>query len=184
MKILSKVRKKLISFYNIVSGQFKKIREILCNSLTLKIKQSNNPQLTKLMETEMTFKELKEKEFELIKTRMDLIAKQSSILYSKTEYGREYTEKDYNDISDKIYQIDDLLKGIKFKISEVGFKYEYAIQILVPNNFNELQLWSSIKTIILEKNYPTIFSDDDLTEFMTLIKIDVGESVKTIRKVL
>jgi len=35
------------------------------------------------METPMTFKELKEKEFDLLEKRQNLVAKQSAIRYSK-----------------------------------------------------------------------------------------------------
>jgi hypothetical protein len=62
--------------YTTVSGKFRKARQVLWNLLSLKNKrQSNNPQLTKLMEEKLTFKELKQREFELKEEKLMLNAK-------------------------------------------------------------------------------------------------------------
>lgn len=144
---------------------------------------SNNPKLTKLMNEKMTFKQLKDKEIELEKQQLYLIAKQSSIRFSKQHYNKEFSEKDYNEISDKIYQIDDLINGIKTKISEVGFKYEYIVERELPKSDGGCEIWIDKKTIILGKEYPEKLSGDDLVEFMISINIKTGESVKTIRRI-
>jgi hypothetical protein len=157
--------------YHLVGGQ-----------LSQKKRQtSNNPKLTKLMNEKMTFKQLKDKEVELEKQRLDLIAKQSSIRFSKQLYNKEFSEKDYNEISDEIYQIDDLIKGIKAKISEVGFEYEYVVERELPKSDGGSEIWVDRKTIILGKEYPEKLSSDDLIEFMISINIKTGEFIKSIR---
>ena len=61
------------------------------------------------MNEKMTFKELKDKEVQLRSQRLDLIAKQSSIKFSKLLYNIDFSKTEFDKISDEIYQIDDLI---------------------------------------------------------------------------
>ena len=74
-KLQEKIKNIKTFFYSIVGGQFKKAVQKLRNLLTLKneYQSSNNPQLTKLMETKMSFKELVKEKNELIETIKSLI---------------------------------------------------------------------------------------------------------------
>lgn len=135
------------------------------------------------MNEDLTFKQLKNKEFELNKQRLELTAKRSSMNLSKRWYKEDYNQEEYDRISDEIYQIDDLLIGIKSKIRQVGFKYEYVIETQLPNADGETQLWRTIKTIILEKNYDIPLNNNDLIEFIISINKKTEEDLIYIRKV-
>lgn len=102
---------------------------------------------------------------------------------SKRWYKEDYNQEEYDRISDEIYQIDDLLIGIKSKIRQVGFKYEYVIETQLPNADGETQLWRTIKTIILEKNYDIPLNNNDLIEFIISINKKTEEDLIYIRKV-
>lgn len=142
---------------------------------------TSNPQLTKLMETPMTFKELKEKEFDLLEKRQNLIAKQSAIRYSKMLINKDVDYVEIDKLSDEIYQINDLLNGISTKIRDVGFEYELLIEKALPKSTGGEETWAYTKTIITEKKYPDILDIDDLAELMILSGTIETETLKRVR---
>ena len=144
---------------------------------------SNNPKLTELMSRKMSFRELKEEEFELNRRRLELTAKQSSLDLTKRWYKEDYSQVEYNNLSDEIYRTDDSLVGIKTKLREMGFEYEYMVQSSLPNNHDEFQIWTSRRTIILEKDYPLPLSKEDLIEFLIQVNMRNNEELVNIRKI-
>jgi hypothetical protein len=154
-----------------VGGQFKKRQK------------SNNPKLTELMNEDLTFKQLKDREFKLKKQRLELTAKQSSMNLSKRWYKEDYNQEEFDKLSNEIYQIDDLMIGIKSKIREKGFEYEYVIQERLPTTDGEIQIWNYIWTIILEKNYLIPLKNDDLIEFIISINKKKDDELISVRKI-
>lgn len=132
------------------------------------------------MKTELTFKELKAEKIKLLTDKNLLTAKQSMIRHSKSLFNREIDSIELNKINDKIYIIDDLLTGIEAKICDVGFTYECHIKEKLPNG-NDYEIWSTYKTIILEKKYPDILSNDDLIEFMVELNLRKDSHLDKIR---
>ncbi len=166
------LRNPALRLYMTVGGQFKKRQT------------SNNPKLTELMNEELTFKQLKDREFELNKQRLELTAKRSSMNLSKRWYKEEYNQEEYDKLSDEIYQIDDLLIGIKSKIRQVGFEYEYILQERLPTIDGEIQLWNSTRTIILEKSYQMPLKNNDLIEFIISIDKKKDDELLSVRKIM
>ena len=164
--IWRKAKQHISSF---VCGQFKKRQT------------SNNPKLTELMNEELTFKQLKDREFGLNKQRLELTAKRSSMNLSKRWYKEEYNQEEYDKLSDEICQIDDLLIGIKSKIRQVGFEYEYILQERLDG---EIQLWNSTRTIILEKSYQMPLKNNDLIEFIISIDKKKDDELLSVRKIM
>ena len=166
-----------------------KLSEKLSNKWWWKVKfkkkktYTNNPLLRKLMETPMTFKELKEKEFILLEKRQNLIAKQSAIRYSKMLINKDFDYVEIDKLSDEIYQINDLLNGISTKIRDVGFEYELLIEKALPKSTGGEEIWVYTKTIITEKKYSENLDVDDLIELMILSGTIEGETVKRVRLV-
>ena len=172
---------------NLINSILSNLRKYLVLAVSLIKREqtkTNNPQLSKLIKLRMTYKEIKAKELELLTQKMDLTAKLSSIKYSKFINGREFNETDTNKLRDEIYQIDDLLKGIKFKISEVGFEYEYIVEKVLPKSDGTKEIWVDRQSVILEKKYNLeSLSEDDSVELMFLIKVGVNDNLKNIRLV-
>ena len=182
----------LKKFWHSIATQF--IPQKLCASVKNKIKTfverferkplNNNPQLTKLMKTDLSFKELQKLKDEYILKIKLLRSEIGSLQYSKMLYGKEPDKNKINQLNNEIYQTQDLLTGIEAKIAEIGFKYEYKIKKELPLSSGGIEIWESIETIILEKNYNEPFTSNDLIEFMTQINIKSGEVVICIRKIL
>ena len=133
------------------------------------------------METPMTFKELKEKEFDLLEKRQNLVAKQSAIRYSKMLTNKQVDYNEIDKLSDEIYQINDLLNGISTKIRDVGFEYELLIEKALPKSTGGEEIWVYTKTIITEKKYPDNLNVDDLVELMVLSGTIESETLKRVR---
>lgn len=91
---------------------FQHIWKLFIGFLSKKKIHSNNPQLSRLMESNLSFKELEIKRKKLINKKLKLCAELNAFKYNKMERGIDYNILDFNEKNDKISQINSLLKGI------------------------------------------------------------------------
>lgn len=131
---------------------FQHIWKLFIGFLSKKKIHSNNPQLSRLMESNLSFKELEIKRKKLINKKLKLCAELNAFKYNKMERGIDYNILDFNEKNDKISQINSLLKGIEVKLRKIGYVYEYIKEIVAKNEFNEKILLKNRCEIILEKN--------------------------------
>ena len=115
---------------------------------------TNNPKLTKLMETNMTFKELKE---EKIRLRSEKLEIDSTISYIKSMTPKDKEKDIYLEMKTRSNIISDLLVGIETKIRQTTNTYELLItkQVSGYSKFDD-------KITFEETHY--LYSDKDIEE--------------------
>ena len=141
---------------------------------------SNNPQLTKLMEKIITFKELESRRNELNKERLLLKAEIGAIKLKKI-WDKNYSVSniDYdklNPLHDKLAINNDLNIGVTEKLREIGFEYEIVLK-------NYLGEFVRTENVILEKNYNNSFTESDVVEILQNIEIVEGLDYDNIRQI-
>ena len=141
---------------------------------------SNNPQLTRLMEKIMTFKELESRRNDLNKERVLLNAEIGAIKLRKI-WDKNYSVNaiDYdrlNPLHDKLAINQDLNIGVTEKLRQIGFEYEIVLK-------NYLGEFVRTENVILEKDYKNNFSESDTIEILQNIEIVEGLDYDNIRQI-
>ena len=141
---------------------------------------SNNPQLTRLMEKIMTFKELELLKNEINKERVLLNAEIGAIKLRKIwdkNYGVNAIDYDrLNPLHDKLAINNDLSIGVTEKLRQIGFEYE----VLFKNYLGE---FVRTENVILEKDYNNTFTESDVVEILQYIEIVEGLGCDNIRQI-
>ena len=141
---------------------------------------SNNPQLTRLMEKKMTFKELEFLKNEMRDNRFEIIGRINAI---KLNGSNTDNKLELNSLYDSLSQYDDLLLGIDVKLAEIGFKYEVSIKTALPDNYDNMSIYYHKKYISIGEELDNCKTIENIILFTRLLNLDKENDIIDIRQI-
>ena len=134
------------------------------------------------MEEKLTFKELKQREFELKEEKLMLNAKLGHINNYQPE--KRWSD-DYNKLVNRLEIILDLLVGIDTKLREVGYTYIVTYKKTIKKQYpiEQEETFTSELKLLLEKKFNTPLLENDLEEILRLTHLEIPYEILNIRLV-
>lgn len=179
--LLNKTQQKIYAIYQTLKTYASKLRISLFVGGQFKKQQaSNNPKLTELMNEKMTFKQLKDREFELKEEKSMLNAKIGNI---NNYHPQDRWKDNYNQLVNRLEIVIDLLKGVDTKLSEIGHTYIVTYKKTVKKQFpiEQEETYTNEIKLLVENRFNNPLTSNDCEEILRLTYLEVPYEILNIR---